>query len=426
MTTKVRKTKPVKQAVSKGMREALAKIVAYDGGNGKASLHRLDAKGKLHRRTIPHAKTRVTGERVKLAMGHTLDVEYADFMGMRFGYGESIWDLPGDYHIDVFQNTPERYGTYDHISYALVLMAEMKLPDGEYDIIVSVPPGLYSSVKGVTEEGFKQGQPYTRTVGGRPETTHDGWWEISVSKNMSPGGEVPVHRYKFNRVIVLLEGWVGYAAYRFDLDGNVIDLPGADGQDLLAGVVEVGDAGFGTFDSPTLRDGSLIQDALGRSTDDTGGIGSRLCQPILERIQETVPHARLNTAHVDRWLRDYATGKGGTVKPWSADAATVDIAGARLRLQGVFNAAIENYASWVWQTKITAAIRRNTDTYLMDGGGWLYLAPSILQWAADKLVILSPDSVPHLSKYNYFELNGIGMLAFAAANLRQYMESEGG
>lgn len=427
MAKAIRTTKPVKHVVSPKMRKTLSRVVAFDGGNGKASMHWLDEKGKLHRRTIPHAKTRVTGQRIKLDWGHTVTVDYADFNGQRFGYGDTIWDLAGEYSIDTFQNTPERYGTYDHISYALVLMAEMKLPDGEYDIMVSVPPGLYETVKEQVIQGFKAGIPFTTKHNGRQVEDYDGWWTLSISKDLTAGRDQPVHRYKFNRVIVLLEGWVGYAAYRFDLAGNEIELPGPDGNDLLAGVVRIGDAGFGTFDSPVLRDGSLVQDSLGQSTDDSGGIGSRLCEPILQKILDVVPEARLTLAHVDKYLRDFMDGKGGTVKPLSDDAATVDIRGKRLRLRGVFESAIKAYADWMWNSKITQAIRQNTDTYLADGGGWLYVVPFIQNWAEGKLIILTPDNVPHLKKYNYFELNGIGMLAVAAYNIRKYeAEPEGG
>jgi hypothetical protein len=425
---KVKKTKNVRRAVSPEMRQTLARVLAYDGGNGKASLHRLDEKGKLHRRVIPHAKTRVTGNRIKLTWGQTVNVDYADFMNDRFGYGESIWDLAGDYQIDVFQNTEERYGTEDHVSYALMLMGEMELPDGEYDIVVSVPPGIFNRVEERVVRVFGQGQPIEMPVTRRgqtaTETGYDGWWTISLSKDIDKNGQAHPRRYKFNRVIVVLEGWVGYAAYRFDLDGNVIELPGPDGQDMLAGVCEIGDAGFGTFDSPILRDGSLVSDSLNAATDPNGGVGARLCRPILEKILQSVPDANLTLAHVDRMLRQYATGKDGQVKPWSVDAATVDVHGKRLKLKAVFDQYIKSYATWMWQSKITPAIRRNTDTYLADGGGWLYTVDSIRPWAKDKVVLITPEDVEHLKSFNYFELNGIGMLAFAAANIRQYMMAE--
>ena len=182
------------------------------------------------------------------------------------------------------------------------------------------------------------------------------------------------------------------------------------GQDLLAGVCEIGDAGFGTFDSPILRDGSLVTDNLNRVTDANGGVGARLCQPILDKILESVPDANLTLAHVDKFLRDYATGKGGVdpanIKPWSAEAATVVVLGKSLKLKAVFDHHIKNYATWMWQSKITPAIRRNTDVYLADGGGWLYTIDSIRTWADGKIVLLTPDDVDHLKKYNYFELNG--------------------
>lgn len=418
---KVKNSRPLKANVSPEMRATLSRILAFDGGNGKASMHRLDNKSKLNRQVIPHAKTRVTGNRVNLTWGAVVDVDYADFMGDRIGYGESIWSLAGDYQIDVFQNSPERYGSPDHIFYALALMAELGLPDGEWDIMVSVPPGLYEQVKDQVVTGFQQGQPrnqmVTVTLKNKTEeveeVVYDGWWKISLSKD-----KLKTHKYKFNRVIVVMEGLVGWAAYRFDLNGNVIEILDDDGQDSLAGVCEIGDAGFGTYDSPILRDGALVADSIRGSSDGNGGIGSRLCRPILDKILERVPNANLTLAHVDRMLRDYATGKGGKCKDWSKEAATVELAGYRMELKDTFDHYIKSYSTWMWQSKVVPAMRRNTDVYLADGGGWLYTADSIRQWAKDKLTVLTPDDVPHMKAYNYFELNGIGMLAFAAANIR--------
>jgi hypothetical protein len=424
MPPRIHTKKSMKSTVSPQMRAILSRVVAFDGGNGKASLHRLDEKGRLHRRVIPHAKTRVTGHQVSLTWGKTVDVHYADYLGDRIGYGETIWDLAGDYQIDTFQNTPERYGSPDHIFYALTLMAEMGLPDGEWDVMVSVPPGLYDRVKQQVEVGFQNGQPRKQWVKVKrnrkeeevEEITYDGWWEICLSKDRQK-----LRKYKFNRVIVVMEGWVGWAAYRFDLDGNVIEILDENGQDRLAGICEIGDAGFGTFDSPILRDGALVADSLRGASDGNGGIGARLCKPVLDKILERVPNANLTIAHVDKMLRDYATGRDGKVTIWSAEAATVEVSGYRLELKRTFDYYIEQYATWMWQSKVVPAMRRNTDVYLADGGGWLYSVESIRQWSKGKISVVTPTDVEHMKQYNYFELNGVGMLAFAAANIREHL-----
>lgn len=405
-----RKPAPVKLTWQGDMAEDIESVIAFDGGNGKACAGMV-VGGKLHRVTIPHARTRVTGKRVKRVVGgEDVTVDFADFAGDRWGYGDAIWSLSGEQPIDVFQNTPERYGSEAHVFYALLLMAELGVPTGwEGWLVVSVPPGLYEQVAERTEAGFRHG------------SNGDGWWEIT------PGADGKLRRYRFLRVIVMMEGAdATYGAYRFDFDGHAVLFQGRDGQDALGGRCMTLSAGFGTFDTPLLVDGELVDDNLHRTSDPNAGIGTMLCSPILERILDRVPTANLTNAHIDRYLRDYATGHNGElvpgygkVAPWSEEAAIVQIQGQALHLKSVFDHYIGAYARFIWQSKIAPAIIQNIDVFICSGGGWLYMEEPVKIWCQERnIALLVPREVSHLKKFQYFEIEMVGLLTFIAALIR--------
>ena len=84
-------------------------IISTDAGNGWAACYRL-VNGKIKQHGIPHARARVTGAKLKSDLVSQNVVDYADFMGQRYGYGDQIWNLT-DAPIDLHQNTARRYGS---------------------------------------------------------------------------------------------------------------------------------------------------------------------------------------------------------------------------------------------------------------------------------------------------------------------------
>ncbi len=404
--------------------EAAAQYMIYEGGNGKTSVAFVDGSGVLHKVMLPHARMRVSGHRVDRKFGSgAVNVRYADFLGDRWGYGDQIWDLATDTPVDVFVNSPERYGTNEHVFYALLLAAEAGLPSGStIELVVTVPPGLHDTVSERVAETFKQGMVKSD---GRKQFV-DGWWEITLTGDKEP------RQYRFAEVHVLMEGVVAYSAYRFSLGGQVVEIPGKDGQDALGGRCRIIDLGFGTADTPTLIDGNVVADSIGRTTDAQGGILVQMAEPIMNAVLDIVPNAALTPQHVDRWLREWAMGKTtptGTQAPaWSCEAADVLLGGQVLHLYDTFEHYAKAYANYVYQRHVVEALRQNIDVLLCVGGGWLYIYAKIKsaleKTARGSLVMLSPETVDHLRKENvgYIDLNTVGALKTVIASIRYNLE----
>ena len=143
----------------------------------------------------------------------------------------------------------------------------------------------------------------------------DGSWHIQLRKDKKP------REYRFIRVITIPEGAGAFAAYRFNLDGDPVELLDRSGADMLAGRVAVLDLGAGTGDTYTVFDGNLNPDAISHATDDRAGVINNLLRPILGEVMEAVPNAtHLTTAHVNSWLRAY-------VNEPSTEAATLRVSG---------------------------------------------------------------------------------------------------
>ena len=69
------------------------------------------------------------------------------------------------------------------------------------------------------------------------------------------------------------------------------------------------------------------------------------------------------------------------------------------------------------QEAVRAAIAAGADAIVTAGGGWLYILRYITDWYPDRL-ILHPYMFNHMRKYELFDLNGVGQLAFAAAVMK--------
>jgi hypothetical protein len=369
-------------------------FISTDAGNGWAAVYRL-VNGRVKSHGIPHARARVTGATLKSDLGVQHTVDYADFMGQRYGYGDGIWNLT-DAPIDLHQGSARRYGGSMHIFFSLVNIAELDVKSGmELTLIVPTPPGLLNQVKPQIQEAFMAGEA----------GTGDGVWSIQLRTDRQP------RRYTIRRVIVVPEGAGAYAAYRFGMDGAIIPLPDNSGGDLLSGRVVVLDLGAGTGDTYTIFNGNVAPDQIAHATDDRAGVIHNLMQPLLGDILDAVPQARhYTTAHVDALLRAYIANP-------SPETATVRISGKTVNLEKHISDAIRRYAEWVSANKVDALFARGVDAILMAGGGWLYIASTIRGWYPDRL-IFAPDQFRHTKSIPLYDLNGIGQLALAAAVMR--------
>lgn len=369
-------------------------FISSDAGNGWAACYRM-VNGKVKVHGIPHARARVTGARLNADIGTQNIAEYADFMGQRYGYGDHIWDLT-DAPIDLHQNTARRYGGNMHIFLLLVNIASLGVKSGsELTLIVPAPPGMLNEVGPVIKKSILAGE----------SGQDDGIWTIQLRKDKKP------REYRFVRVITIPEGAGAFAAYRFDLNGDAVELPDRQGADMLSGRVAVLDLGAGTGDTYTMYDGNLNPDAIAHATDDRAGVISNVLRPILGEVMQAVPEAKhLTTAHIDSVLRRY-------VKQPSQEAATIRVSGRNVNLEKTLLSTCERYAEWIAANKLDPLWASGVDAVVEAGGAWLYIENWVRSWYPDRL-LLTPAMFPHTRNIALFDLNGVGQLSFAAAVMK--------
>ena len=369
-------------------------FISSDVGNGWAACYRR-VNGKIKSHGIPHARARVTGAKLNSDMGSQNVAEYADFMGQRYGYGDGIWNLT-DAPIDLHQNTARRYGGQMQMFLMLVNIASMSVKSGsELTVVVPAPPGLLNEVGPQIKKSILDGE----------SGKGDGIWHIQLRTDKKP------REYKFIRVITIPEGAGAFAAYRFDMTGDLVELPDASGSDMLAGRVAVLDLGAGTGDTYQIFDGNLNPDAIAHATDDKAGVINNLLKPILTEVLEAVPQAKhLTTAHIDSYLRQYVVNA-------SSEAATIRVSGKTINIEKAILANCERYAEWVAANKIDPLWANGMDAIVEAGGGFLYIESWLKKWYPDRL-LLTPAMFAHTKGIALFDLNGVGQLNFAAAVMK--------
>jgi hypothetical protein len=373
-------------------------FISTDAGNGWAACYRL-VNGKLKSHGIPHARARVTGAKLNTDLGSQNVAEYADFMGQRYGYGDGIWELT-DAPVDLHQNTARRYGSNMHLFLIFVNLAEMGVKSGsELTLIVPVPPGLLNDVGPSLKKSILAGE----------DGSGNGVWSIQLRLDKKP------RTYKIVRVITLPEGAGAFAAFRFNLQGDAVELPDKRGDDMLAGRVVVLDLGAGTGDTYNIVDGNLAPDAIVHATDDRAGVIHNVLRPVLGDILKAVPQAtHLTTAHVDSYLRKFLTGKNDEERE---ELATIRVAGKKISIAQSIYFNCERYAEWIAANKLDPLWAAGVDSVVEAGGGWLYIREWIRTFYKDRM-ILSPEMFRHTKSIPLYDLNGVGGLAFAAAVIK--------
>lgn len=373
-------------------------FISSDPGNGMAGAYRIQS-GRVKSAIVPHARARVTGTKLNADMGGQNIAEYADFMGQRYGYGDNIWNLT-DAPIDTAMGTEERYGGAYHIFLTLLSIAELGVKSGsELTLIVPAPPGMLNRVAPKIKEAFLAGE----------SGSGDGVWTIQRRSDKT------LRKYTINRVICLPEGAGAYAAYRYDLTGEVTPLLDENSDDMLGGRVCVLDLGNGTGDTFLLFDGNANPDAIQHASDTRAGIRHNVLQPVLDDILNAVPNAQhLRTAQVDAVLRRYLAATNDDERE---QAATMRVAGKTINIEMSILNATSRYAEWLCDNVIAPQWNNGTDAVVAAGGGWLLVESFVRDRYPDRL-ILTPDQFAHTKKIALYDLNGYGGLVLASAVLK--------
>lgn len=376
-------------------------IITWDGGNGTSSAWRL-VNGELQYFMLPNVRVPVTGysmntEVTSIGMN---EMVYADVSAGRFGIGDGVWEQ-SKYPPETFINTAERYGSEIHIFMLLCLLAALNVPeDTPLTIVTSAPPGLVNQVAKTIKQNLRMGEAQDKS----------GAWHIRMSYDKKP------RTFIIGKVIVVPEGVGAFSAYAYDANGNDVLIPSSihEGDDSLTGQVHIHDAGHGTYDTYTVRNGKIDAESMTFATDRDAGILRQMIEPIMDYIRDQFAKAgevppNLKAVQVDQWLRDWSIGKMKT------QHARIKLHGRILDLQAIFELVSVRFARYVIEEKLERSFSQGADSILLAGGGWVYILEHIRKQYPNRN-ILWPERVAHLKGIPLWELNAYGCLPMSAAN----------
>ena len=227
----------------------------------------------------------------------------------------------------------------------------------------------------------------------------DGIWHIQLRTDKKP------REYKFVRVITIPEGAGAFAAYRFDMKGDLVELLDRSGSDMLAGRVAVLDLGAGTGDTYQIFDGNLNPDAIAHATDDKAGVINNLLKPILTEVLEAVPQAKhLTTAHIDSYLRSMSS------RPALKQRPSVSLAKPSTLRRRSWQTANGTQNGLPPTRSIRCGQRHGRDCR---SRRWMALYRKLRQTVVSRPPIYSRHPCSHIPKnIALFDLNGVGQLSF--------------
>ncbi len=384
-----------------------AYMIGTDPGNGKSEAWRY-VGGELRTASFPHGRIAVTGYTLnKDVMAGQHQIDYVDWPGVggdlshpaRYTFGEGILGLTADSTPETHRNSESRYGDDLHIFSVIRDIYKLGVESGSHLIVVvPAPPGMINEVGPRIKKAIRAGE----------EGRGDGAWSIRGR------GKKNWMTYFIDKVIVVPEGALGFAAYRYDINGNVVPLEN-NGRDLLAGHVVVMDGGYGTLDTFDIIDGDIAPESIRHATDPEGGIQKHMIAPILSQVVDWTSAKHLTEMHVDSWLRQWATGG------YTESAATQTIGGRVVKMHNLFVKTARDYANWLSREKVERAWRRGADSILAVGGTWMYVDGYVRE-AFPQRTIVAPWLFEHVNWCPVYALNGYGCLPMLAANLREFQD----
>jgi len=358
-------------------------IASIDAGNGgvKAEIARWGGGGRKSHYE-PSVRAAASGESLGMSPGviGELNYEYADWSGHRYITGDDVIRVSRralERHIG-----SNRYGNEFHQFLVALALAKSGIKEGEIDLSVFTPPGLFNEQKNDIKKRF---------------LADDGRTEIRLKGDKKP------RQWRYTSISILPEG-IGAAAC-FVLDDNGVYIP----SDVLSGQVAVIDIGAHTLDALLLVDGNFNAESLQHATWEQGGVHVHIREPILKAIKKLSDDLALVTVDdIDRVIRLGSASHDYTLK---AGGYEVDI-------KPLLDKYRLRYADWIANNIGDNVFNqfRGIKSVILAGGEGL-VSDHLRKYYPDK--ILNPKQHKTTAKVHPIDMNAVGGLRLALMRTRE-------
>ena len=357
-------------------------VASLDAGNGgvKAALAKPSGGYKSHYE--PSVRAAASGDTLGLGQGviGELDYDYADWNGHRYVTGDDVLRVTRralERHMG-----SNRYGNEFHQFLVALALAKLGVKDGDVDLTLFAPPGLFNETKPEIQRRFSE---------------KGGAVEIQLKGDKKP------RAWRYSKVTVLPEGIGAAACFVLDDNGNVVP------SDVLSGEVAILDIGAHTLDALLLTDGKLNAEDLQHATWENGGTHTHIREPMLRTIKKQGDDfAFLTVDDVDRVIR-----LGAVSGDYTLTAAGYDI-----DLKPLLDKHRERYAEWIANNIGDGVFNqfRGIKSVILVGGAGL-VEDYLRKWYSEK--ILDPKKHKTTAKLHPIDMNAVGGLRYALLRLKQ-------
>jgi len=354
---------------------------SVDAGNGGVNAV-IAGRGKQGYKSyyMPSVRAAATGDSLGLGPEWELDYQWVEWNGHRYITGDDVTRITKR---GLERHTgSNRYGNELQQFLVAKALAELGVKEGQVNLTVFAPPGLFVQARQDMLERFMQDPPVTIFLKGDKAARH----------------------WTYSNISVWPEGIGAAACFVLDKNGKHVS------SDILSGETVILDAGAHTLDALKFSDGNFNPEQLEHATWEAGGVDVHIRQPILRTVHKAdSDFTNITVDDIDRAIRL------GTV---SGDY-TLKAGGREINLESLLNKYRTRYAEWVANNIADGVFGgfKGIKSVILVGGGAYFIADHMAEWYGDKLL----DAKSHATTKGipYEDMNAVGGLRLALLQAEQ-------
>jgi hypothetical protein len=356
-------------------------IVSVDAGNGGTNAVLAEETG-YKRIYFPSVRAAASGDTLGLGKQFELEYEYVDWGGHRYVVGDDVTRVSRrgiERHQGAF-----RYGDEFHEFLVTVALGRLGIDNGEVDLTLFAPPGMYTNAKEAIETRF-----------GR----NNGVSGIKFKSDAAP------RQWHYKSITVWPEGIGAAACFVIDDEGMM-----HEDNDVLSGETVILDMGMHTLDALQMSNGNFNPESLATATWENGGLRIHILEPILRQVRKADEDFGLLTLDdIDATIRNGILHNDHKLR----------VAGKELDLKSAIDKYSERYAEWVANNIVDGVFNglRGFKSVIIVGGGAVLTAPYLSKWYQEKLLRFDQNKATR--GIDPVDANAIGGIRLAKMRLKQ-------
>jgi len=353
-------------------------IASSDAGNGGCNTVAIIG-GKTKTYYEPSVRAMATGDSLGLGAEFEMQYDYVDWYGNRYVTGDDVVRVTRrglERHMGA-----QRYGEEFHRFLVAVSLAKLGVKEGDVNLTLFAPPGLFKEARKVIVDGFM---------------SSDSNVKIKLR------GDKKTREWRYSAINVYPEGIGAAAVFMLDESGHPCDT------DALRGDIIILDAGAFTLDALKMSDGSFNPETLETATWENAGVNTHIREPLLRKVHSQGDDFKVATVDdIDVVLR----------KGLSGGDFMLNVAGQEVNLKPLADRYMERYADWVSNNVCDGVFNgfRGIRGAILVGGGATMIEEKLRLLYPDK--ILDRKKYGHVKKVHPVDMNAVGGLRLTLSRL---------